>query len=165
MDSNTYPDLLIGAFDSDRTVFLRARPIIRVSARVDLSPSVINLEEKFCTLGDGTPVVWWGTLWLIHLAALNPELMASILKTTFLNAFPWNERLASNCQTFLSRKYKFDWILFLRVQLTVSWHWFRKRLVGDQVISLSNDPVKWRHIATLDQSEWSAYGYLCLKST
>ena len=34
MDDNGYPDLVVGAFDSSKTIVLRSRPVINVQVRV-----------------------------------------------------------------------------------------------------------------------------------
>lgn len=56
IDSNGYPDLLVGAFGADRAVLYRSRPVIRVNATLDIHPQIINRDEKSCSLpGSGTP--------------------------------------------------------------------------------------------------------------
>ncbi|BFZ02521.1 hypothetical protein BsWGS_05560 [Bradybaena similaris] len=55
-DGNTYPDLLVGAYGSDKAVFLRTRPVVRVFASLNLQPEMINLDIKSCSLADGTRV-------------------------------------------------------------------------------------------------------------
>ncbi|KAK2177777.1 hypothetical protein NP493_580g01067 [Ridgeia piscesae] len=57
MDNNGYPDILVGAYEANRVVLLRARPIVQMTAEVTLVPEIINLDEKSCTLEDGSPVV------------------------------------------------------------------------------------------------------------
>ncbi|KAM6956636.1 integrin alpha-V-like [Aplochiton taeniatus] len=57
IDGNGYPDLLVGAFGADRAVLYRSRPVVRVNATLDISPQIINREEKSCTLpGTGAAV-------------------------------------------------------------------------------------------------------------
>ncbi|KAM6954971.1 integrin alpha-V isoform 1-T1 [Lycodopsis pacificus] len=50
IDQNGYPDLLVGVFGADKAVLYRARPVISVNATLDMTPQIINPEEKNCTL-------------------------------------------------------------------------------------------------------------------
>jgi len=56
VDSNEYPDLLIGSYGSDRAVQLKSRPVVNVTASLKVEPENINLEEKGCTLSDNSTV-------------------------------------------------------------------------------------------------------------
>ncbi|XP_008327192.1 integrin alpha-V [Cynoglossus semilaevis] len=57
IDQNGYPDLIVGVFGADKAVLFRARPVIRVNATLDVSPQMINPEEKKCPLpGSSTAV-------------------------------------------------------------------------------------------------------------
>ncbi|KAK7477963.1 hypothetical protein BaRGS_00030792, partial [Batillaria attramentaria] len=55
-DGNRYPDLIVGSFESDRAVFLKTRPVVRVYASLHIDPTDINLELKSCSLVDDTRV-------------------------------------------------------------------------------------------------------------
>ncbi|XP_041365809.1 integrin alpha-V-like [Gigantopelta aegis] len=55
-DGNTYPDILVGAYESDKAVFLRTRPVVRVTASLKIDPDMINLDTKSCTLIDDTRI-------------------------------------------------------------------------------------------------------------
>uniref|UniRef100_A0AAX7VSU5 Integrin, alpha V n=1 Tax=Astatotilapia calliptera TaxID=8154 RepID=A0AAX7VSU5_ASTCA len=57
IDQNGYPDLIVGVFGADKAVLYRARPVISVNATLDITPLIINPEEKNCTLSNtSTPV-------------------------------------------------------------------------------------------------------------
>lgn len=57
IDQNGYPDLIVGAFGADRAVLYRARPVISVNATLDISPQILNPEDRTCILpGTGTTV-------------------------------------------------------------------------------------------------------------
>ncbi|CAL1533806.1 unnamed protein product [Lymnaea stagnalis] len=55
-DLNQYPDMLVGSYASDRAVFLRTRPVVRVFASLKLDPLIIDLDTQSCGLADGTRV-------------------------------------------------------------------------------------------------------------
>ncbi|XP_041857614.1 integrin alpha-V [Melanotaenia boesemani] len=57
IDQNGYPDLLVGVFGADKAVLYRARPVIGVNATLDITPQIINPEDKTCKLpGTNTDV-------------------------------------------------------------------------------------------------------------
>ncbi|XP_066527001.1 integrin alpha-5 [Hoplias malabaricus] len=53
LDHNGYPDLIVGAFGVDKAVLYRSRPIVNTSATLSVYPTMINPEEKVCTITNG----------------------------------------------------------------------------------------------------------------
>ncbi|CAH1396137.1 unnamed protein product [Nezara viridula] len=58
LDRNGYPDLIVGAYDSDTVVYLRAKPVVKMDAYISFAGEAkqIGLDERNCTLRDGTKV-------------------------------------------------------------------------------------------------------------
>uniref|UniRef100_UPI00398E64B9 integrin alpha-V n=1 Tax=Pristiophorus japonicus TaxID=55135 RepID=UPI00398E64B9 len=56
IDTNGYPDLIVGAFGVDKAVLYRARPVIHVNASLEINPSVLNPENKTCTVKENIMV-------------------------------------------------------------------------------------------------------------
>ncbi|MCI4378810.1 hypothetical protein PGIGA_G00220550, partial [Pangasianodon gigas] len=57
IDQNGYPDLVVGVFGADKAVLYRARPVISVNSTLDVTPQILSLEDKRCTLpGTSTTV-------------------------------------------------------------------------------------------------------------
>ncbi|CAH0722037.1 unnamed protein product, partial [Brenthis ino] len=58
LDNNNYTDLAVGAYKSDSVVFLKSRPVVKVMADVKFmgESKLISLDEKRCTLANGTQV-------------------------------------------------------------------------------------------------------------
>ena len=48
LDFNGYPDLVVGAFDSNKIVVLRSRPIVNVNASFISTPTKIDPNLKTC---------------------------------------------------------------------------------------------------------------------
>ncbi|KAK3731729.1 hypothetical protein RRG08_035399 [Elysia crispata] len=52
-DFNEYPDLLVGAYSSDKAVFFRSRPVVKVTASIITSPTKIDLKKEDCNVFGG----------------------------------------------------------------------------------------------------------------
>ena len=77
--------------------------------------------------------------------------MADISQTTFWNAFSWMK--------ICKFRLRFHWRLFLRVQITIFQHWFRKWLGADQATSHYLNQwwlVYWRIYVSLGLNELSS---------
>lgn len=53
MDGNTYNDLLVGAYKSDRVVLLKGRPVVNVTAQLTTNKDSLNLEDRDCHTANG----------------------------------------------------------------------------------------------------------------
>lgn len=53
MDDNEYPDLLIGAQDSNKAAFLKSRPVVIVTPNINIEPQKIKLDQdkETCVIG------------------------------------------------------------------------------------------------------------------
>ncbi|XP_046389663.1 integrin alpha-PS2 isoform X2 [Ischnura elegans] len=58
LDDNEYPDLVVGAYESDTAVYFRTRPVVSMDVKLNFSSESkqISLEEKDCILRDYTQV-------------------------------------------------------------------------------------------------------------
>ncbi|KAM9326893.1 integrin alpha-V [Gastrophryne carolinensis] len=56
IDSNGYPDLVVGAFGADKAILYRSRPVVTVNAILEVTPSLLNPESKTCSLPNGVMV-------------------------------------------------------------------------------------------------------------
>ncbi|XP_037295452.1 integrin alpha-PS2-like isoform X3 [Manduca sexta] len=58
LDNNNYTDLAVGAYKSDSVVFLKSRPVVKVTADVKFmgDSKLISLTDKRCHLSNGTEV-------------------------------------------------------------------------------------------------------------
>ena len=60
VDGNEYPDLVVGAYESDRIVYLRSRPVVQLLAAdvtFDVDSKQIDLDSRNCSLLDGVTAV------------------------------------------------------------------------------------------------------------
>ncbi|XP_050537137.1 integrin alpha-PS2 isoform X2 [Daktulosphaira vitifoliae] len=58
LDNNEYPDLIIGAYESDTVFYMKSRPVVQMSNTIEFqSPSKqISLEDRGCLTKDGSSV-------------------------------------------------------------------------------------------------------------
>uniref|UniRef100_A0A6Q2YCX8 Integrin alpha-2 domain-containing protein n=1 Tax=Esox lucius TaxID=8010 RepID=A0A6Q2YCX8_ESOLU len=57
LDMNGYPDLIVGAFGVDKAILYRSRPIVTVNASLNVNPTMINPEEKTCSVNNGNTTI------------------------------------------------------------------------------------------------------------
>lgn len=50
LDGNNYTDLLVGAYESDRAIYFRSRPIVTVKGSLNIKAESIDLKEKNCII-------------------------------------------------------------------------------------------------------------------
>lgn len=46
MDQNDYPDLMVGAYESDRVILIRSRPIIGILTRVQPEENLKSIDPN-----------------------------------------------------------------------------------------------------------------------
>lgn len=56
LDDNSYPDMVVGAYETDTAIFFRSRPVVTVVSNIQYDTKLINLNNKACVLSDGTAV-------------------------------------------------------------------------------------------------------------
>uniref|UniRef100_A0A671MKQ8 Integrin alpha-V-like n=1 Tax=Sinocyclocheilus anshuiensis TaxID=1608454 RepID=A0A671MKQ8_9TELE len=57
LNMDGYNDLIVGVFGADKAILYRARPVISVNSTLDISPQILNPEDKSCTLPGTTTTV------------------------------------------------------------------------------------------------------------
>lgn len=88
MDRNGYSDLLVGAFQSDRAVYLQARPIVTLNSKMTLNPPKISLKDRPCLLPDGTRVTCFEVELCMKFDGQRvPDSMSKCLKLIYLLIF------------------------------------------------------------------------------
>ncbi|CAB3221324.1 unnamed protein product [Arctia plantaginis] len=75
LDNNNYTDLAVGAYKSDSVVFLKSRPVVKVSADVKfLSESkLISLTDKHCPMANGTKVACAQVMFCLTYGGVNVD--------------------------------------------------------------------------------------------
>ena len=49
MDDNTYPDLVVGAYKSDKMLLMRTRPVVNITVAIRSTPEEVDpTEEERC---------------------------------------------------------------------------------------------------------------------
>lgn len=58
LDNNQYPDLIVGAYESDTAYFMKSRPVAQMTTTVNFMSQTkdISLEKRDCTTRDGSMV-------------------------------------------------------------------------------------------------------------
>ncbi|XP_040079364.1 integrin alpha-PS2 [Ixodes scapularis] len=56
LDGNEYPDLLVGAYESDAAVYLRSRPVVDLETKLKVDGDNVALDDSTCSLRDGSRV-------------------------------------------------------------------------------------------------------------
>jgi integrin alpha 8 len=56
LDGNNYPDIVVGAYESNTVMYFRSRPVINIYSEINFLSESINLQNKTCTLSDGSAV-------------------------------------------------------------------------------------------------------------
>ncbi|XP_042886668.1 integrin alpha pat-2-like [Penaeus japonicus] len=51
VDANGFPDLIVGAPESDAAVFIRTAPVVRLEGSIEFEPRVISMGKKSCRVG------------------------------------------------------------------------------------------------------------------
>lgn len=61
MDLNGYPDLLVGAYEADTVILLRARPIINITTEVTPAENLRNIDptKKGCPNDKEADYTWY----------------------------------------------------------------------------------------------------------
>jgi len=63
MDANGYPDILIGAYQSDTVVLLRSKPVISISSTIKIDPGTFDIKGHKTCNETGERNVKFATLW------------------------------------------------------------------------------------------------------
>ncbi|KAJ8725942.1 hypothetical protein PYW08_004125 [Mythimna loreyi] len=75
LDNNKYTDLAVGAYKSDSVVFLKSRPVVKVSADVKFlgDNKLISLSDKKCHLANGTTVTCAQLMYCLTYGGINVD--------------------------------------------------------------------------------------------
>lgn len=71
LDGNLYPDLVVGAYQSDTAVYLPARPVVNIVKRLDFFPKQIALDTKICSLASGINVACAQLTYCVQFSGIN----------------------------------------------------------------------------------------------
>ncbi|XP_022819593.1 integrin alpha-PS2 isoform X2 [Spodoptera litura] len=75
LDNNNYTDLAVGAYKSDSVVFLKSRPVVKVTAEVKflVDSKLISLTDKKCPLANGTTVACAQVMFCLSYGGVNVD--------------------------------------------------------------------------------------------
>ncbi|XP_037869411.1 integrin alpha-PS2 isoform X2 [Bombyx mori] len=75
LDNNNYTDLAVGAYKSNSVVFLKSRPVVKVSAEVKFmgESKLISLTDKKCHLSNGTEVACAQVMFCLTYTGVNVD--------------------------------------------------------------------------------------------
>ena len=109
-----------------------------------------KVKQNLICLHNSWIFLWYRPHILFVLTHWGRDNMAAVSQTTLSNAFSWMK--------MLEFRLRFHWSLFLRVQLTIIQHWFRKWLGAGQATSHYLNQwwlVYWRIYASLGLNEFN----------
>lgn len=71
LDGNGYPDLLVGAYESDTVALIRSRPIINLHPQISVTPTLIDLDAPPKCEIDNVPPEFYETRCVEVMLCLN----------------------------------------------------------------------------------------------
>ena len=110
---------IVVLFDLDQMILPKLSPVECICRDLQSCVTLWKGSAQRISMKEITPMGWhWGCMFAPthNLTHLPMDKMAAISQRTFLNTFPWMKSFVFWL--------KFHWSLFLRVQLTMSQHWF-----------------------------------------
>ncbi|XP_066998134.2 integrin alpha-PS2 isoform X2 [Anabrus simplex] len=96
MDENEYPDLVIGAYETNMAFMFRARPVVKMKASVTFTTEskFITLEQPNCTVRNGLPAICTSVNICLEYSGIGTENNQEVvIKVTLDAAKPRNPRM------------------------------------------------------------------------